>query len=89
MRLRSRPLAAGAATSAALAADLAVLVQGPGLLPKGFQQIVMADQSSLEAGEAAEAAVGLVDYKRPDQCAVLSAYGQLLYLLVMASCGYQ
>lgn len=72
--------AAENATSAALAADLAVPVLGPGLLPQGFQQSVMADQSSVQdgpAGEAAEAAVGMADLEGPDRSDVLAAYRQL------------
>ena len=69
--------AAEGATSAALAADLAVPVLGPGLLPEGFQQSIMADQSSVQAGEAAEAAVGLADLEGPDRSDVLAAYRQL------------
>lgn len=73
-------VAAENATSAALAADLAVPVLGPGLLPQGFQQSVMADQSSVQDGpdgEAAEAAVGMADLEGPDQSDVLAAYRQL------------
>ena len=69
--------AAEGATSAALAADLAVPVLGPGLLPEGFQRSIMADQSSVQAGEAAEAAVGLAHLEGPDRSDVLAAYRQL------------
>ena len=82
--------AAEGATSATVAADLAVPVLGPGLLPEGFQQSVMADQSSVPAGPAGEAAVGLADLKGPDRSDVLAAYRQLRQvrcLLVMRSSG--